>query len=117
MTERLSRDVRDFENRLDKQQISQDDILIMEWSPYGWASENEGYVGRHYVRVTDVSDIVGDIKVETPDGCTLKDYGEGRAQVSGRADATPDVPDFTDVGRGATYYPANAQESPFEVDE
>lgn len=117
MTERLSRDAREFEERLNKQDVAEGDVLIFEWSPYGWAAENEGYVARHYVRVTDVHDFTGDVKLRTPDGKTLTDLGEGRAQVMGDASHTGDVPDRTDVGRGGTYYPTDVAETPFEVDD
>lgn len=85
--------------------VEEGESYVYKWSPYEWARKNEGYEGVAVVTVDDVSELVGDIKMTTDDGMYLKDLGEGRPQVMGRADNTEDVPDVTDVGRGGRFYP------------
>jgi len=104
MTERVSRHERG--SRIERTDVQAGDTVVFEWSPYGWYSRNTDVHGRVKAVVADVCDISGDITVEV-DGETLRDYGEGRRYVSGRADFQDGVPSRTDVGIGATYYEVN----------
>lgn len=106
--ERVSRDELDKATRVPRDEVEEGERYIFEWSPYSWAAENEGYVGRVWVTVTDVSDIVGDIKMEADDGSYLNNLGEKRPQVLGRAENTTGVPDLTDVGLGGRFYELHA---------
>lgn len=102
--ERVPHDEVTAATRVDRDEVQEGETYIYEWSPYGWASQNEGYEGRVRVTVTDTGGIVRDIKMRTDDGTTLTDLGEGRAQVMGSAENTDSVPDYTDVGRGGRFY-------------
>jgi len=91
-------------SRIERTDISEGMTVVFDWSPYGWYTRGTDISGRVKARVVDVCDISGDIKVETENGETLRDYGEGRRYVSGRADFQDGVPSRTDVGTGAKYY-------------
>lgn len=86
-------------------EVEEGERYVFDWSPYTWAYENEGYDAVVVVTIDDISTFLGDIKMTTRDGRYLKNLGEGRPQVMGRADNTENVPDVTDVGRGGFYYP------------
>jgi len=101
MTEHISRNERGA--RIERTDVSDGMTVIMEWSPYRWWTDEADVSGRVVGRVTDVCDISGDIVLEV-DGETVRDYGEGRRYVSGRADFQDGVPSRTDVGTGARYY-------------
>lgn len=91
--------------RVSRSDVEEGETYVFEWSPYGWARENEGAEGRVKVTVDKVSDLVGDIEMtEAASGQYLNDLGEGRSQVMGRADNTEGVPDVTDTGIGGRYY-------------
>jgi hypothetical protein len=108
------------ENRGEKiarSDVSEGDTVVFDWSPYDWWNRETGVSGRVKARVTDVCDISGDIVIRVLDGSevihsdgtvshgeVLRDYGEGRRYVSGRADFCDGVPDRTDVGMGGRYY-------------
>ena len=102
MSQRVSRQERG--SRIERTDVSEGDTVVMEWSPYGWYEDEVGTCDRITVEVTDVCTIGGDIILKTDDGEILRDYGEGRRYVSGRADFQDGVPDRTDVGIGAVYY-------------
>jgi len=101
MTEHISRNERGA--RIERTDVSEGMTVIMEWSPYRWWTDETDVSGRVTAHVTDVCDISGDIVLEV-DGETVRDYGEGRRYVSGRADFNSETPDRTDVGMGGTYY-------------
>lgn len=99
----------DFDEYQDMEIYNRDNLeegekVVLDWDPYRWASEVEGYVDRCYVEVIEVHDGSGDIKLEMEDGRVLIDLGEKRSQVMGFAENKEDVPDYTDVGLNATYY-------------
>lgn len=94
------------ENRGDKiprSDVETGDTVVFDWSPYDWWTDETAVSGRVLATVTDVCDISGDIVLDI-DGETVRDYGEGRRYVSGRADFCDGVPNRTDVGQGGRYY-------------
>lgn len=81
------------------------DTVVFKWSAFGWATENEGHSGAVKATV-DRIEAMGDIKLITDAGHTLKVL-KGRSEVMGDAQETDGVPDWTDVGRGGTFYEVN----------
>lgn len=98
-------------DRVSRDRVKEGERYIFEWSPYSWALDEQGLDGLVAVTVTDTGGIVRDIVMETDGGVTLRDLGEGRAQVMGPADRIDGVPDRTDVGRGGRYYALDPETS------
>ena len=90
--------------RIERDSLEKGDTVVVEWSPYEWAKDSEGYVQLHEVEVVGVDDSTGDIKLKAPDGKTMRDLGSGRYKVMGPSENHPGVPDYTDVGTGVDRY-------------
>lgn len=91
-------------DKISRDELEEGDEVILEWSPYDWAKENEGYVSRHEAEVDSIHSTSGDIRLTLPDGRTIKDLGGSRVQVMGPSENTDSVPDYTDVGAGIDNY-------------
>jgi hypothetical protein len=91
-------------NRIERNELTEGEEVIFEWSPYQWWSDHTGVSGRVKATVMSGPDIAGDITVGI-DGAamTLRDYGGSRRYVSGPS-FEEDMPERTDIGMGARYY-------------
>lgn len=88
--------------RKDRSDVKEGDILIVEWEPYSWSRNIEGYTGRHYAKVADVTH--GDITLILNDGREINDLGGKRNKVMGSAQDYEEVPEWTDIGIGVSSY-------------
>lgn len=101
---RIPHDEFDRGTRLSSVDVKEGREYIFKWNPYAW-SLDIGYESPVKVKITEVTDIVGDVRMEADDGTPLTDYGEHRPQVGGPAEEIEGVADYTDVGTGGAYYP------------